>query len=775
MTKQDLPIFLFFILLSVMALGDPGDTGLQISTNNTTEDVLSNNDINSTSVIIPSERLRRTKDGGIFFNFGGNGGNDPDDMFKRKPRPYVDGESLWSGNVESLEDKISDLLDYIERLLNNPETELTPGQLTSALDELEAINDERHRRESEKQSTTAEMVSGHSALEGDWRYTHYPGYQEHHPAHPHHQPYVVPGIVETPVSKGAGANSRHHQATSSQNSGAESSASNASGARKKPAKGSSGGNGSRPPKKPRHDEESLVEVNEPDSLIVRKEIIVDGKTYTLETVLTGTDTELFCLLCRGLVSYQAVQCQGCGSYFCTKEFEQLQTFNLQCPGCRANTAGFSDVMVRRRINRLRWPCPKGCGSTYDLVDIRTHIPRCNGGGEYECENSGCEYTDSYSAVQTHERTCGFALVECSHEGCQKSLPRKNIEKHESTCQWRLVDLGPIRIPSWQKNLIDRNCIDISDSVTPDDVQAHDSAHFCVSLLVQLLCSSSLQVATPETETGSSDICSSDICSSYICNYGCHYEADSCQALDNHYSTHCPFALVACPFCPINQARNSLQAHMKVCDYRPVNCSYGCRAEGLVALDLSTGHHFKTCKKMPITCEYCDQSGIERGLMDDHRITCPLKSVMKVGSRMLYRRTWATGAIYHHNYSGYGGPIYFIIPTTLIRKVMQHCHEQTIIFSSKEENIYITLKSQNTGYEAIVLDWRYPNLPQEYTGNVLSFSDARTLAPIRNAGLFGLTISNKGVGGLNKPMILGSEFPSPAEYSEPFCILKFRVD
>ena len=184
-TQKKIYPFLYFIFLSVMVLAGPVQVDLQLQgdINNTAEDFLSHKGINGTSVKIPSDFLRRTENGEVFFNFGGSEGDDLDNMFKRKPRLYFDGESLWSSNFESSGKFFFDFLDYIEFLLSNPERERTSSQLTSALDELKILNNERHRREAEQQQVIAEVVLESSTLEDGWRFTHHPGYQEHHRAY----------------------------------------------------------------------------------------------------------------------------------------------------------------------------------------------------------------------------------------------------------------------------------------------------------------------------------------------------------------------------------------------------------------------------------------------------------------------------------------------------------------------------------------------------------------------------------------------------------------
>ena len=608
-TQKEIYLFFLFVFLSVMVLAAPVPVDSHINTNNTTEDSVPNKDINGTSVTIPSDFLRRTESGKVFLDFGGNEGDDLDDMFKRKPRPCFDGESLWSGNLDSLEKKISDLLDYIELLLNIPERELIPNQLSSAVDDLETLNKERLRLKVEKQKAIMDIVLGNSTIENDWRHTRHPGYQEElYPAY-HNTPYVVPGIVETPIATGGGAKG-NYQTTPDQSLSTTSSASPVTGGTcKNPTKGSPGGNDSNPPQKPGRDDESSMEVNRLKRITVEKEITVDGESYTLETELTGNDVELYCSICRDLISPEAKQCQKCGVFICASDYKKLQETGQLCPHSRCSLNLFQSANLRFRINNLQWPCPKNCGSTYDLVNMAAHIKNCDEGEryqEYQCENSACNYTGSYSEVLAHEETCDFAAMQCRHEGCQDHPFRKDLEEHEQTCIWQPVNLGPVSIPSWQKNLIDQFCCKLPEYNTPEQIPEHSRAHFCVSLLVQQLVQFSPS-------------------SVYTCRWNCGYQTNSVSAVENHYSTDCPLVKVPCPFCRRYRARNNLHTHMEACDDRPVTCSYGCGTEGLVARDLSEARHFETCSMVPISCEYCNQS-VPRKHSEDHRAECPSRPV-----------------------------------------------------------------------------------------------------------------------------------------------------
>ena len=507
---------------------------------------------NGTTVTIPPDFLKRTENGKLRISSGRNEGDGFDDTFRRKPRPYFDGEGLWVDNFERLRQKILELLDYIEFLFDAPERELTPEQLASALEELETLNNERHRLEAEHQQEVTEAISENTDLGDNWRFTHHAGYQEHHPAHPHHEPYKVPGIVQTPTRKETNTKGGHGQATSAQGSGAASSDQPVTSGQKnnRRTRGSSDGDGSGPPKKPRPDKEPEREVNPPVAKqTVEKEIEVDGETYRITSELTGNDLELICPICLGLVKTKAKRCNGCYKHFCVDEYERIE--QTKCPRCRAcpvkRFVNVNQGYLEHQINSLPWSCPKSCGYISDLHNIRAHIRNCR--YEYECEHQDCGYTGSFSEVETHEKHCGFAPVECSHEGCQERPRRQNLEAHELTCQWRLVTIGPIQVFLWQKDLIDRHSIDMPGNIAPEDIRGEDEAGYALSLLVGKISS-----AGPPT----------------IGCQGCGEEYSD-ELIESH-ARECLLVKQTCEYCGLLKKRAELRGHYQFCDRYPLQCS-----------------------------------------------------------------------------------------------------------------------------------------------------------------------------------------------------------
>ena len=562
--KQQSFYFSLIIFLSAIIFADPVQIDFQMKNNinDTTDVFFSHKDINGTSVAIPFDMLRHTKNGGVFLNTNGYDGDDFDDQSKKKPRPYFGGDSLWLGNFEDLRGKISDLLDYIELMLNNPEKELTSSQLASALDELEALSNERHRRAAENQQDVTENLLRNSTLD-NWRFTHYPGYQKYHPAHPHHETYIVPGILETPREKGGGDSQK---APSNTDSGAASLPSPDTNLMlgKRTSKGSSDEDDPRQPKKPRDDKNAKSECpKEKQTETVEKEIEVDGKKYTITSELSGIDLDLICMICFDLAGLDGEKCGKCYKHICLKDYNKYLDGKKEalCPSCQSfQLSSFTadpDEM-KYKINHLQWFCPKGCGATRDLINIESHIRHCN--EEYECENQGCEFEGSYSEVKSHECICDFLLVKCRHEGCQKHYIKKALEEHELTCKWQLVNVGPARFCMWEKEMMDEYYMEIPDGATPENIQ--DKASFLVTLLVNKVHSMS-----PPEECD-------DIVTSARCN-GCH----------NRYSSKC------------------IDAHKKECDQIETDCDY-C---GIIKKRAELKEHYLSCKKYLISCaiEGCD--------------------------------------------------------------------------------------------------------------------------------------------------------------------------
>ena len=554
--KQILHFPLFFTLLLLIF------SGISVSSAQVEVDRQWQGHANGTTVTIPPDFLKRTENGKLRISFGRNEGDGFDDTFRRKPRPYFDGEGLWVDNFEKLRQKMSDLLDYIEFLFDAPERELTPDQLASALDELETLNNERHRLEAEHQQEVTEAISVNADLGDNWRFTHHSGYQEHHPAHPHHEPYKVPGIVQTPIRKEANTKGGHGQTTSAQGSGTASSNQPVANGKsdKKRASDSSDGDGSRPPKKPGSGKEPERAINPPvKKKTVEKKIEVGGVTYFVTSELTDDDLELICPICLDLLKTEVKKCNECYKFICAEDYKKLSKPG-KCPCCRNfPLERFVDVepgYLEHRVNNLQWLCPKGCGYSGDLQEMTTHIRSC--GEEYECEHQDCGYTGSLSEVETHEQHCGFAPVECSHEGCQEHPHRQNLEEHLSICKWRQVNLGSVQFFAWQKDLIDRHSMDMPGNVAPENIE--DETQFVISLLVHKIRSAKL---SEEKDVEKTRYC-----------YGCGKEY--LKTFIESHERECPMIRVACEHCGELQGRTELNDHYRRCPMYPSKCSMpGC--------------------------------------------------------------------------------------------------------------------------------------------------------------------------------------------------------
>ena len=466
-------VALLCTILCTTVSSDPVQVDSQTHVNRVLNETLDTafNETHTKSTVIPSGMLIHTDKGQILFNAAGSG-NNQDDGFGKKPRPWFDGENLRLDNVNDLAKIISELLDYIELLLDKPQQELTPAQIESALDELETVNNERLRQEAEKRQAAIETgrevspMADHSQL----AFSHHPGYQEDHPAHSLDNPSTVPGMVETPKNK-RGKGKRHSRPASgkgqkkAEERPGSSMTNNGGNPRKKRA---SGGNGSEPPEQPEDTGGSeLPEKSQTEVQVVTKEINVDGQPYTIETELTNDNKGLFCLFCRNLVSEMARHCLICTTNIC--EAEATDT----CVTCyQTDKSKFSLINMRTRINSLEWPCPIGCGSKQDLVNMEAHIRQCR------------ESTGACRGAQPDKPV----LIKCIHEGCQEmfALSESELGAHESTCQWRLVDLGSVEMPAWHYDLITKNTIDLPENMTPDDVTPQNSAQTCVALLTRYI-------------------------------------------------------------------------------------------------------------------------------------------------------------------------------------------------------------------------------------------------------------------------------------------------
>ena len=427
--KQQSFYFSLIIFLSAIIFADPVQIDFQMQMKNNINDTadvfFSHKDINGTSVTIPFDMLRHAKNGGIFLNINGDDGDDFDDQFKKKPRPYFDGDSLWLGDFEDLRGKISDLLDYIELMLNNPEKELTSSQLASALDELEALNNERHRRAAENQQDVTENLLQNSTLD-NWRFTHYPGYQKYHPAHSHHETYIVPGILETPREKGGGDSQKAPSNTDSGEASLPSADTNLE-LGKRTSNGSSDEDDPRQPKKPRDDKSATSEYpKEKQTETVEKEIEVDGKKYTITSELSGIDLDLICMICYDLAGLDGEKCGRCYKHICLKDYNKYLDGKKEalCPSCQSFQLSCFTAdpdEMKYKINHLQWFCPKGCGATRDLINIESHIRHCKkaevGDLGLSVENIQLQNQDEFMSEINNE----YWRVKKDNEGCSVEL------------------------------------------------------------------------------------------------------------------------------------------------------------------------------------------------------------------------------------------------------------------------------------------------------------------------------------------------------------------
>ena len=85
--------------------------------------------------------------------------------------------------------------------------------------------------------------------------------------------------------------------------------------------------------------------------------------------------ELTCLVCFG-VAEEAMEQSCCNRVVCRVHLEDMERFNLKCPGCRQTRYTTSHAKaVRRVINRLGVKC-EWCGNTVERGNREAHEGGC---------------------------------------------------------------------------------------------------------------------------------------------------------------------------------------------------------------------------------------------------------------------------------------------------------------------------------------------------------------------------------------------------------------
>ena len=353
-----------------------------------------------TRAAIPSGSLKHSGDGSTVLSAGSP--HLLDDDLQKKPRPYFAADALFISDTRSFEALLLELLDYIGRLLDKPNEELTESQLNVSINELETLYEKKQQINKEREKDAIQYILGSNADENSGRFIHHPGYQEHHPAHPERQ-YTVPGIVETPVKKGGG-NTHKTKTHTSKNSSTPGSLSQNMHSGKAGSSRDTHDDNPPPPKRPKSDISRIT--TETTELIVSKNITTQEGTYEITAELNRYEQDLYCAVCINLCGEEAVQCLKCCQHFCADHLPSLEN----CPSCRHELDKPPQCNLKLRINNINWRCPKGCEELYDLSDMRSHIPTCTSDTIYQCEHDHCLYSGTFEDVSTHEQDCTHRAV-----------------------------------------------------------------------------------------------------------------------------------------------------------------------------------------------------------------------------------------------------------------------------------------------------------------------------------------------------------------------------
>jgi hypothetical protein len=120
--------------------------------------------------------------------------------------------------------------------------------------------------------------------------------------------------------------------------------------------------------------------------------------------------EFICTVCTDVVKNPVYF--TCSHMLCLECYLQLQ--NKSCPSCSTNIAEYSSppFIIKNLYNKLTL--------------------RCNN------FKKGCEFTDSLSDIENHERDCQYNLFTCPD--CEEQFIILNRTEHENTCEKREIFL-----------------------------------------------------------------------------------------------------------------------------------------------------------------------------------------------------------------------------------------------------------------------------------------------------------------------------------------------
>ena len=252
-------------------------------------------------------------------------------------------------------------------------------------------------------------------------FSHYPGNQENHPAHPEGgQVYTVPGINGLPLGGGSNGGAGAGSTSDKRRYGSQYDASGGEGLSGS-GDGSGGGssgwgssrNSSKKPKKAKNE-------------VTKK--LSDGTE-----LVAWVDDSLYCPICIDLIDECAIQCEECENYFCADHHESL----LSCPQCREDKPPYNVVKKRRAIAAILWSCVH-CDAEGSIDNMKGHVHSCPGGEGVQCSNPGCEQMLIANDMEEHQRVCPFALRTCINIGCEHRCPNEQMVTHLLTCNFAQI-------------------------------------------------------------------------------------------------------------------------------------------------------------------------------------------------------------------------------------------------------------------------------------------------------------------------------------------------
>lgn len=149
----------------------------------------------------------------------------------------------------------------------------------------------------------------------------------------------------------------------------------------------------------------------------------------LENFNDNVPAEFICPSCRKVVYYPLVT--DCFHVLCAKCFNKRAKRRLKCPACGGSMGEGNkklDSSWRRRYERIKVNCTKGCEMEMTLGELDRHLDEECPLTFAVCSNSGCSKKVRRSDLPEHYKECDYRIVMCENCGFQTRFI--NVRTHQ---------------------------------------------------------------------------------------------------------------------------------------------------------------------------------------------------------------------------------------------------------------------------------------------------------------------------------------------------------